>query len=519
MAKMNKNKAQVGYRHGMYNAGVPAQTPAWTNQPVTKTHEGGKASKAPNAEFMLRRSLLATLLWEDSFYESGESISERIRKNVCRVDPKRVADIALEARSKYKLRHAPLLVVREMLRSPQHKPLVADALEKVIQRPDELAEFLAIYWKEDKPLPAYSAGGYDPYGYVPREKKTRKAKETVIKRSPLAAQVKKGLARAFKNFDEYALAKYKGDNKGISLRDVMFLVHAKPEAEGRAKKAGPVNKEGYHRGATLRHSKGQGLLWQKLVNGELSVPDTWEVNLSAGEDKKETFTRLLSENKLGALALLRNLRNMREAGVDEKLIKEGLERMKVDRVLPYRFIAAARYAPNLEPQLEKAMFKCLDTDEKLSGKTVLLVDVSGSMDAPVSQKSDLNRIDAACGLAMLMREICEDVDIYTFSNEVKNVPTRRGFALKDAIHGSQPHGGTYLGQAINKIHAKGGYDRIVIITDEQSHDAVPNPKGKGYILNVASYQNGVNYDAYTHIDGWSEQSVRYIMELEKLNQD
>ena len=47
-----------------------------------------------------------------------------------------------------KLRHAPLWVVREMARHDGHKALVADTLAKVIQRADELAEFLALYWKD-----------------------------------------------------------------------------------------------------------------------------------------------------------------------------------------------------------------------------------------------------------------------------------------------------------------------------------------------------------------------------------
>jgi hypothetical protein len=52
------------------------------------------------------------------------------------------------------------------------------------------------------------------------------------------------------------------------------------------------------------------------------------------------------------------------------------------------------------------MFKCIKEMPHLPGKTVLLLDVSGSMDSPLSGKSDLTRIDATCGLAMLAREIC-----------------------------------------------------------------------------------------------------------------
>ena len=61
----------------------------------------------------------------------------------------------------------------------------------------------------------------------------------------------------------------------------------------------------------------------------------------------------------------------------------------------------------------------------------------------------------------------------------------------------------------------GAYDRLVVITDEQAHDAVPGPRGRGYMINVASNRNGVGYDKWTHIDGFSEAVVDYIVELER----
>jgi 60 kDa SS-A/Ro ribonucleoprotein len=196
------------------------------------------------------------------------------------------------------------------------------------------------------------------------------------------------------------------------------------------------------------------------------------------------------------------------------LIIKALQELKPERVLPFRFIAAARYAPQWEPYLETAMLKCLETQDKLAGKTILLIDVSGSMEALLSAKSDITRMEAACGLAMLAREICEQIDVLTFSNNLVRIPARKGFALHDAIVHSQVHDRTYLGQAIDKINREETYNRIIVMTDEQSHDSIPAPKGKGYMINVACYQNGIGYGAWTHIDGWSESIIRYIQELE-----
>ena len=143
---------------------------------------------------------------------------------------------------------------------------------------------------------------------------------------------------------------------------------------------------------------------------------------------------------------------------------------------------------------------------------MLLVDVSGSMIARLSGRSEMMRTDAAYGLAILLREICEDVTVYSFSDDVKRIPARRGFALRDALDASQAHSGTYLGKAVSAVAQS--YDRLIVITDEQAHDSVPSPTGKGYLINVASYKNGVGYGKWTHIDGWSEAVIEYIRELE-----
>ena len=435
------------------------------NDPMRpRTHEGAPAAII-TPEQALRRSILSCMLWEGEFYENGVQIAGRVHELVPRVGAETVAALAVEARETMKLRHAPLLLVREMARHASHRGLVAETLARVIQRADELAEFVAIYW----------SGG----------------------RQPLSAQVKKGLAQAFTKFDEYALAKY--DRAGVvRLRDVLFLSHAKPK------------------------DASQAALWKRLAENELATPDTWEVALSATgraeeSDKRAVWERLLTDRKLGALALLRNLRNMQEAGVAEESVLAALTAMKTDRVLPFRFLAAARHAPQWESALEQAMFRSLESrPARLAGHTVLLVDVSGSMEAPISSRSEMRRTDAAYGLAILLREIAEKVTIYTFSNEARLVPSRRGMALRDALDQSQAHGGTYLGAALEKVEktCREGYQRLVVITDEQSHDHVSNPRGRGYVINVASNRNGVGYGAWTHIDGWSEAVVDYIAALE-----
>lgn len=432
---------------------------ARTNQPVKsnlKTHEGAPA-RIINAKLQLKRSVMACMLWENGFYENGEDIVKRIQTLVHACEPKEVAEIAYIARTDMKLRHVPLLLLRELARHKKVKDIkLSHVIETVIQRADEISELVSMYWKDGK--------------------------------QKLSAQLKKGLALAFRKFSEYDLAKYNQDN-AVKLRDVLFLCHAKPKDEVQAK------------------------VFKRLIDGKLAIPDTWETNLSAGKDKKETWERLLLENKLGALALLRNLRNMESANVDLRLIELALNDMKVERVLPFRFIAAARIMPQFEHMIEPSMLKCLVGREKLPGKTIILIDISGSMNEKISDKSDITRLDVACGVAILAREICENVLVYRFNTGIELVPARRGFALRDAIS-INAGGGTHLGDAVFAVSQQ-THDRLIVITDEQSAHRVSNPiVNKSYMINVASNKNGVGYAPWVHIDGFSEAVIDYIKSYE-----
>jgi len=428
-----------------------------SKQNVDRTHEGAPAFAPLSDEQRLRRSILSCLLWEDEFYEDGETISARITALASSLDPEFVAALAVEARSKMNLRHAPLLLLTVLAKTgAKREKLVANTVAGAIQRADEISELVAVYWRNG--------------------------------RRPLSAQLKKGLARAFDKFDAYELAKY--DRPGpVRLRDVLFLVHAKPKAAEQAE------------------------TWRKLAEKELDAPDTWEVALSGGAEKRDTFERLLSEGKLGYLALLRNLRNMVQAGVSEGLVRKAiLDRKGARRVLPFRFVAAARAAPVFDRELDKALQAAIVDQPKLSGRTIVLVDVSGSMGARLSQRSDLTRMDAAAALGSVIHG---DVRVFSFSDDVKEVPARKGLAGIDAIVRSQPPGGTWLGKAVE--HANGlKHDRLVVITDEQSHDRVPDPVARrAYMINVASNRNGVGYGRWLHLDGFSEQVLRYIGEYER----
>lgn len=460
------------------------------------TQEGARAARI-HPEQQLRRLTATTMLWEDNFYIDGKDVAQHIADLIPQCRTEFVAACAYEARTVMHLRHLPLLVVREMARHPQHKAVVGKLLPDIIQRADEITEFVAIYWKDGK--------------------------------QPLSAQVKKGLAASFQKFSAHQLAKYDRDG-AVKLRDVAFLVHVKPwdntdkevTTKDRQYKTNgvitSVKKVARHALSTLA----------KLIGGTLPAAKTWENRLSAGEDKAATFRDLMKKKELGGLAFLRNIRKMQEEGIAISEMGEYAKVANFERVLPFRFIAAANIVPQAMQFLEPAMLTACAERPKLKGRTVILVDVSGSMSTSISAKSDLKRLDAANGLAMMMREVCEEAITITFSNRVCVVKPYRGFALAQEIQNSQYHGGTELFAALHAINKEPRlkHDRIIILTDEQASNhsryarsgitQMPNPAcDKGYVINVAAEKNGVGYGKWMHIDGWSEGVIDYIYEMEK----
>ena len=427
----------------------------------TFTHEGAIATNLTSYQ-QLRRATLACMLFEDTFYEDGKSICHRIKKlcESCSCDE--IMDVALDASETYYLRHVPLQLIVEALKKPIKSSNISDIINLIIKRPDMMTDLLALYWKDGK--------------------------------KSLANQLKRGLAKAFTKFDEYQLSKYNRDNP-IKLRDVLFLCHAKPK------------------------DAQQEDLWKRLINKTLAIADTWETRLSAGKDKKETFQQLLENNKLGKLAILRNLRNMRDAGLNKEFVGHKLlENTKP--MLPFQYIAAAKEVPDWEDIIDPSMIQACAMKEKITGSTIVLVDVSGSMKSAISSKSKMLLIDAACGMAILLRECLDKCQILTFSENLADVPLRHGMALRDAIIASQQSQGTLLGEALKYILSNSllVFERIIVITDEQSSDEIPMMRTrKNYILNIGPYKNGIgNRKKWTTITGFSEASIDYIREHEAL---
>ncbi len=427
---------------------------------------------------LLRRAVLANLLWEDVAYIDGVSVANEIKRLIPLCPAEDVYNIALEARLMQKLRHTPLFIAVEMCKYSEHKLFVKDLLPRIITRADMLTDFLAIYWKDGK--------------------------------KPICNQAKKGLALAFHNFNEYKLSKYNRD-AAIKLRDVMFLCHPKPK--------------NIYEDNTFR----------MLADGSIRPPETWEVMLSRGDDKKATWTKLITEGKIGGLAMLRNIANMRKANVDRETIQEGLRRLRSSMLLPLDFWKAARMNSEFERDIEDAMIEAYKNLPKLPGKTLFIVDVSGSMGFLTSGNSQFNRMDQACAMAILAANQCEDYELVaTAGDDYKRLNAsewieypKRGFALAPQIMETRNRingGGIFTRQCLEwcKDKFKGKkFDRIIIFSDSQDCDypekRVPKPFGTyNYIVDVSAHTRGVNYKGVwtAEVSGMSEHFLTYIAALE-----
>ena len=287
--------------------------------------------------------------------------------------------------------------------------LVSRLVARIVQRPDEITELLACYAQVNQ----------------------RAGVKTLNR---LSKQLQKGLAASFNRFDGYQLAKY--DRAGaVRLRDALFLVHPTPRNEA------------------------QQVLFDQLVAGTLPTPYTWETELSAlGQATyatpaertaafREKWEALIASGKLGYMALLRNLRNILEAGVSAEAVVEVCtvlaDRTAVARSkqLPFRYLAAYREVKALQNGHVSAVLTALEdaithSAANLRGfgpetRVVVACDVSSSMQTPISPRSKVLLYDVSLVLGMLLQSRCQHVTAGMFGDTWKRISMPRGPVLRN----------------------------------------------------------------------------------------
>lgn len=451
--------------------------------PDALTHEGGEGySREPKSELFLLA--VSNMVAERTFYEDAGSRDARFEALIAQVtkeDPAWVARFVPYLRDAMNMRSASLVMAAEYVRAggPKGRAVIDSALK----RPDEPAEMLG-YW-------------IGHYG----------------KRIP--QPVKRGIADAVvRMYDERAALKYDGD-KGVRMGDVIELVHPKPRAEWQGALfvyliAKRHNRERLDIEAlpTIRERAALDELLPDVRRARLTdgLPQgtTWEWASSwLGGKLDGAFWDAMIPN-MGIFALVRNLRNFDDAGISEASLATvraklaDAEVIAKSRMFPMRFyaahkqIATTRWSEALDTAIERSLVNI----PPLTGRTLLLVDVSGSMSDTMSGRSKLTRREAASifGAALAMR--AEKADLVAFGTESWAIPFRKvGSVLRLAGElAAKNGGGTNTWQAVQK-HLTGDHVRVIILTDEQAHPFYGDPTTVVgdrplYTFNLAGYQAG-----------------------------
>lgn len=485
--------------------------------PAIVNHEGAKAFKlTPELELY---SAVATSLLSDLNYEKGDARLDRIRELIANVSPEFSARLAVYARKSMNLRTVPVVLATELAKRSSGTDLVRRTLCEIIQRPDEITEILAYY---------QAANGRSGTKQLNR----------------LSRQLQKGLADAFNRFDEYQFAKY--DRKGaVTLRDAMFLVHPKANTEG------------------------QQELFRKIASQELATPYTWETELSAlgqqgfasptarAEAFRYCWEALIDSERLGYMAMLRNLRNILEAGVSTRHIQTVCARLK-DRnsvlrakQLPFRFLAAYREikllnhsdAGTILDSLEMAISHSVENLRGFGSETsvVIACDVSGSMQKAVSKNSKILLYDIGLLLGMLLQSKCSKVTSGIFGDSWKSVtlPRAQVLANVDAFYKREGEVGySTNGYRVieDLIKRKRVVDKVMMFTDCQLWDSVTGnkipqhtlsfqwdeykkiaPNAKLYLFDLAGYGNvplRMERRDVAMIAGWSDRVFEMLEAIE-----
>ena len=396
-------------------------------QTIKTTNLSGHAAYAMPDRQKLVTQVLTSFFNEEKFYGDNTTDMTETIKRVIKTDPEFVSKLAVFARRVFNMRTVSHVLVGFLAHEVEGKPYVKKTIRGVVLRGDDVTEVLAFY--------------LSTFG------------------KPIPNALRRGLEDAFAAFDEYTLAKYKGEGKTVKMRDVLCLTRPKPkDAE-------------------------QSAMWKRLLEGTIETPITWETQLSAHGNNRETWENLIDSGKVGYMALLRNLRNIINAhprNIEKVWAKIGdPEAVRRSRQLPFRFLSAYKNLPDnagsrAYDALENAARASVENMPRLPGTTVIAVDTSGSMDSRVSAKSEIRCCEIGMMLGLLANKICENSIYYEFDMAIRSASLSHYTAiLETATHRARAGGGTDMGLPFEKMIKDGVQaDRIIVISDNQcNHDS------------------------------------------------
>lgn len=462
--------ARFNFRtHRSRSTGSVPTSPVASTGALASNHQGG-TGHVRDARSELFLLAVANFVAQDTFYEGGDQRDDRFAALVRRLaveDSAWTAGLLHWLRRDGQMRTASLVGGAEYVKARlsagcTEGPSNRQVIDSVLLRADEPGELLG-YWTSR-------------YGRA------------------LPQPVKRGIADAVRRlYTGRALLKYDTASKGYRFGDVLNLVHAAPDP------AKPWQGELFryaldrrHRPETAVPPAADRTLSAHRELMELPVAErrtvvtgpggaerlaeagmTWEALAGWLQGPMDAAAWEAVIPSMGTMALVRNLRNFDEAGVRDEVAATAAARISdpeavaASRQFPFRYLAAYRHAPSLRwaHPLEQALGHSLGRVPVLPGRTLVLVDRSGSMGAPLSERSRLNRADAAAvfGAALALRSA--DADLVQFGTTSAPVAFRRGESVLRVLDRFGDLGGTNTAEAVRRHYRD--HDRVLIVTDEQ----------------------------------------------------
>jgi hypothetical protein len=486
-------------RFNVRRAKAQPVSPVTTTGRTLRTHQGGQGHER-DARSELFLLAAANFVTQETFYESGAARDDRFAtlvRELAVTDSGWTAGLLGWLRGEGNLRTASLVGAAEYVKArldagATDGPSNRQVVDSVLRRPDEPGELLA-YWTAT-------------YGRA------------------LPKPVKRGVADAVRRlYTGKALLKYDTASKGYRFGDVLNLVHAAPDPDK------PWQGELFRYALDRRHHPETAVppasnrtltAHRELMavpveerRAVVTAPGgaerlaaagmTWEALAGwlQGPMDKAAWEAVIPS--MGTMALVRNLRNFDEAGVSDEVAARVAarisdpEEVRRSRQFPFRYLAAYQHAPSLRwaYPLEQALGHSLANVPALPGRTLVLVDRSGSMWAPLSNRSELNRADAAAifGTALALR--AANADLVEFGTGSREVPFRQGESVLRILERFGSLGGTDTTEAVRRHYR--GHDRVLIVTDEQyTHSRHGGPTEQipadvpVYTWNLAGYRAG-----------------------------
>lgn len=456
-------------------------------RPDTRTYEGAAAYSLDTRSEMFTLAV-TNLVGEDTFYEKAadrDARFDRLVREVAVRDGEWFAPFLRWLRHEGNMRDAPIVACAQAV----HARLAADVDDAVTNRalvasvllradePGKLVDYWAANWGK--------ADGRNPARVNPR----------------LPMPVKRGIAdRLPEVFDEYAAFKYDTASKGVRFGDVVDLVHP---ADGRD--------EFYRWLIDRRHNRADGdypslsmlasrrvlesvadptdkrMFLGEVARGDVAAVGTvkaagvtweWLASWLGGALDASFWSAVIP--RMGYMALLRNLANFDKAGVPDEVAAQVAARLgdpaqvAKSRQFPYRFLSAhlvglgARWAL----PLDKALTASTANIPALPGRTLILVDTSGSMRSATSEKSRMTHVQAAALFGVALAQRCSGhVNLVGFADTTFEAVVKPNAATLQQVEafcaniGRVGHG-TEMAMALRRHFS--GHDRVVIISDMQA---------------------------------------------------